>query len=440
MKAASLPWNRFRTGTAALAVGEESTALPEHGSQARREPLIILGAGLAGCWLARLLAERGIGVTLIDANDSVASAASGNPAGIVKPYVTRMPCPAMAFHVQAHASLIHHLHSLPNLARSVSGEEQLRRCGVLQLVNKAYSPSADYRSLDTEQADTIAGLALNSPALHFADSGWLNPGQLCQSLVAHPGISLECGMRVLGFTRESHSDNNAANQPLWRISLHKGQPRWTTRLVLACGAAINTFEQTGTLPVVAARGQMSRFALRSGSAAPRCVINGKHYLIPDGDTVVVGATFDRGVHHVKLSDEDHARNLAGLRATVSAIQVHEQALSGRAGVRATTPDRLPIAGPAPDMSRVNEAYAELKHGRAQEQYPSLPCHEGLYLLGGLGSRGIVTAPLAAEWLADRLMSDDDKAVIPSSGVDWVDLLNPARFRLRDLKRGIVERT
>ena len=218
MKAASLPWNRFRTGTAALAANEHPTVLPEHGSQARREPLIILGAGLAGCWVARLLAERGIRVTLMDANDSVASAASGNPAGIVKPYVTRMPCPAMAFHVQAHACLTSHLRSLPDLARNASGEEQLRRCGVLQLVNKAYSPSADYRSLNAEQAGTMAGLAMNSPALHFADSGWLNPAQLCQSLVAHPGISLECGMRVLGFTRESHSDSDAVHQPLWRIS------------------------------------------------------------------------------------------------------------------------------------------------------------------------------------------------------------------------------
>jgi tRNA 5-methylaminomethyl-2-thiouridine biosynthesis bifunctional protein len=50
-------------------------------------------------------------------------------------------------------------------------------------------------------------------------------------------------------------------------------------------------------------------------------------------------------------------------------------LSGRAGIRAATADRMPLAG---------------------------ALGEGLYVLGGLGSRGFVTAPLLGEHIAAQV--------------------------------------
>ncbi|MGQ7845067.1 FAD-dependent 5-carboxymethylaminomethyl-2-thiouridine(34) oxidoreductase MnmC [Granulosicoccus sp. 3-233] len=435
MRPTCKPWNRFHTATSALRASDKTSPLPERGPRAQLDPLIILGAGLAGCWLARLLAERGIRVRLLEAGDTVANGASGNPAGIAKPHVTRSPCRAMDFHVQAHTCLRRHLQTLTGLSRTASGTRRLTECGVLQLVNKAYPPSPHYQSLNADQVTGMAGFAVGSPALHFADGGWLNPGELCRSLVAHPNIDLELGTRVLEFSNQGvHSGD-----PLWRLGLQDDSHCWTRRLVLACGTALKGFEQTRSLPLVPARGQLSRFALRDGSPRPRCVINGKHYLIPDGDTIVVGASFQRDICHDHVLAEDHAHNLTGLRSMLPAIRVHDKALSGSAGVRTTTPDRLPVAGPAPDLPRVEKVYADLRHGRSPAHYPSLPCHSGLYLLGGLGSRGIITAPLAAEWLADRLMQEDDEPTQPEADSDWADLLNPARFRLRDLRRGVTAR-
>src|SRR5262249_23149287 len=73
--------------------------------------------------------------------------------------------------------------------------------------------------------------------------------------------------------------------------------------------------------------------------------------------------------------EDHARNLKtlaeglpGLAAAAEGLPLH-----GRAAVRATTFDRMPVAG----------ALAE----------------PGLFVLGGLGSRRLRNAPLPAEHIA-----------------------------------------
>ena len=49
-------------------------------------------------------------------------------------------------------------------------------------------------------------------------------------------------------------------------------------------------------------------------------------------------------------------------------------MRARAAVRATTPDRLPLAGAVPGQA-------------------------GLFVLGGLGSRGFCAAPLLAEYVA-----------------------------------------
>ena len=415
------PWNTIESSLVPL--DNRERRLTESDTTNGIEPIIIMGAGLAGCWLARLLAEQGIVVHLIDAQVGVANGASGNPAGIVKPYVTRTPCLAMDFHIEAHKCLLRQLESKPELRQ---GNNLFNTIGVLQMVEQAYPASTHYNCLDSTGTQAIAGISLNGKALHFQDSGWLNPSALCRALARHPSIVLSTECRVSAISRS----NQPTQQPCWQVSIQNGRDLQASRLVLACGNALNEFPQTQLLPIVAARGQISRFTVKPDSTVPRCVINGKHYVIPDGESVLVGATFDRDIVDDRIHPQDHARNLEGLRETVPSLQVHETALAGYAGVRATTPDRLPLVGPAPDMERVDTVYADLKHGRAMHQYPALPCHEGLFLLGGLGSRGIVTAPLAATILADMLTGKNT-----ASWDRWAPLLNPARFRIRDLKRG-----
>lgn len=392
------------------------------------EPVMVLGAGLAGCWTARLLAEHGVPVRLIDSHDEVAQSASGNPAGIVKPYVTRTPCLAMDFHVAAHQFLLQQLDSKPDLHQSTTREAFFNDIGVLQLVEQAYPDSAHYDSVSRVEAQSLAGIAMAGGALHFTDSGWLNPGELCRCLVRHPGITLTNGCTISGIDRIQGPSQKAC----WQLTTAEGKQYQTRRLVLACGSALNGFQQTRALPITAARGQISRFRLTDETPRPQCVINGKHYIIPDGDTVLVGATFDRGIVDERVNLQDHSRNLSGLQQTAPSLRVHETAVAGYAGVRATTPDRLPMVGPAPDTEQIASVYADLKHGRPLHQLPALPCHEGLYLLGGLGSRGIVSAPLAANILTRLMMQPRTE-----SWTRWGPLLNPARFQIRDMKRGKV---
>ncbi|MGI4858349.1 MAG: tRNA (5-methylaminomethyl-2-thiouridine)(34)-methyltransferase MnmD, partial [Janthinobacterium lividum] len=62
---------------------------PPRAAVAARREAIVIGAGMAGCAIAERLAARGWQVNLIDQGTGPATAASGNPAGVFHPMITR---------------------------------------------------------------------------------------------------------------------------------------------------------------------------------------------------------------------------------------------------------------------------------------------------------------------------------------------------------------
>lgn len=394
----------------------------------------IIGAGLAGCWMARILAERDIQVSLFEKNTHVALEASGNPVGIVKPYVTRSISSGMSFHCRAHEFLLDRLAKL-----NLESAADLHRCGVLQLVHSAYQNSRYYDCMSSEASTQFTGLDINSAALLFNASGWLNPNALCNALVKHANIKLHIGFELCAVEESSDNTNH-------RLLFSNNEQISSRHSVFTMGAAIELLPGQKNIPLTPARGQISRFSLASKSDKLKCVVNGKHYAIPSNDSVYVGATFDRGNTNTEVTDTDHASNLAGLHQLLPDLKVDPNAVEGFAAIRATTPDRLPLVGPLPDFSLASETYHDIRHGKALQTYPHLPCKPGFYVIAGLGSRGIVTAPLCAQLLTNYLLnemgdqSQPDGMALSGSDEgdtplhDWSALLNPARFLIRQLKR------
>jgi tRNA 5-methylaminomethyl-2-thiouridine biosynthesis bifunctional protein len=335
----------------------------------------------------------------------------------------------MRFHTDAYAFLLHQLKHL-----KLTSSCRFNDCGVLQLTHNRYPESEHYQLLNAEQGSRLAGVEINCRSLYFANSGSLNPAKLCRELVKHPLVAFEPGTRVHEIQPcKQQFDAKPAQEKGWRLHCAGDRTIHTRQIVLANSHTISQFAQTAHLPLIPARGQISRFGLIDPSSTPQCIISGRHYVIPDGRTVLTGATFERDTRDNMIRDCDHRSNLAGLSALFPNLSVNPMAVDGWAGVRATTPDRLPLVGPLADYSATQQVYASIRHGLPLKNYPSLPQIGGLFVLGGLGSRGIVTAPLAAKALADFLTAGN-------TGCDggllrqWVHLVNPVRFQIRALKR------
>jgi tRNA 5-methylaminomethyl-2-thiouridine biosynthesis bifunctional protein len=102
---------------------------------------------------------------------------------------------------------------------------------------------------------------------------------------------------------------------------------------------------------------------------------------------------------------------------------------GRAAIRCSSPDHLPLVGAVPDIMAQKQQYNEL--------YKSLPLHRysqatdipNLYMMGALGFRGLTSAPLLAEVLASQVSAQ----AMPMAH-DLLNALNPNRFLIRDLIR------
>jgi glycine/D-amino acid oxidase-like deaminating enzyme len=99
------------------------------------------------------------------------------------------------------------------------------------------------------------------------------------------------------------------------------------------------------------------------------------------------------------------------------------------GVRAASPDHLPLTGPVCGEAAFTRAFEDIRHGPLARVWPPCPYEPGRWCSIGHGSHGMLTAPLAAELIADlafgtpRCLTDE---LLP--------FLLPQRFALRNLRR------
>ena len=229
----------------------------------------------------------------------------------------------MSFYYAAHSLLLNKLKQF-----NLEAAAQFTSCGVLQLVEKPFAESEFYSNLTPLEASEIAGVSLSSSALNFSRAGWLNPKQLCSNLVNHPLIKLELGRDIINIKDSeaqqpddpssnlniSHADASETEiRSTHKLDFIQGKSEYAEHIVLTTGAANNLLPDSEHLPITAARGQISRFALCEKSELPNSVVSGKHYVIPDGNSLLVGASFHRGKTDTHISKIDHAANLAGLR-------------------------------------------------------------------------------------------------------------------------------
>jgi tRNA 5-methylaminomethyl-2-thiouridine biosynthesis bifunctional protein len=404
---------------------------------ARTGHAAIIGAGLAGTHMAYALGRRGWRTTIVDKHPGVAGEASGNSVGVLMPRLTAAENLDGRFYARAWRMALDQLEEIADAGLPVERD----RCGVLQL---AIDSSDDTRlkaiaalgavpppllfHVNAEEASDIAGCSLPYSALYFPHGGWLNPQLLCRAL-AHDSAFI--GGTAVASIQHTHG--------VWQLLDADGRTITSAdAVILANAMSATTLAQTAWLPLSARRGQISFAAASATSRKLHCVLAYGGYLTPaHRGRHCLGATFDwtdDPLGPQAVVPQDHARNYEDLARALPDVAAHIAPLSpdawdGRAAIRCTTPDHLPVAGAVPDQMAYLQAFAELRHGHPWTRYESAAYQPGLYVIAGLGARGLVAAPLAAELVACQITGE------PAPVERDVALaLHPARFLIRDLKR------
>lgn len=372
--------------------------------------IAVIGAGVAGASLARALKGAGFNPSVYDAFGA-ASGASGNPAGLVMPRLDLGDTPAGRFHAQAY---IHTLQLIEQLQRT--GERIFNPCGVLHHAGNDKERERQLKLL--EQYALPAGwIEQRDEGLFFPQGGVIDPPAFVRALLGEAPLTTEKVRRL------EKSDNG------WRVLTGAAQDEFDA-VVLANGLNALRFADARTLPLGGSAGQIDWFP---DATAPEHAHAFGPYAAPAPNSgVVIGATYAPvGIGaEARFTAEATASNIAAVARTMPelASSLDPATSRPRASVRCTTPDRLPVVGPLPDWAFYGAAYDDLRLGK-QKDYPPARMREGLYILTGLGSRGLVTAPLAAAIIAAEMTGAPSPVDI---GV--AEALHPARFFIRDYKR------
>ncbi len=380
------------------------------------ETALIIGAGLAGCACARTLAGSGFTCKLYDRNADLAAATSAVPAAIHQPHLTRTDQLRRRYYLAAYKRSLTEF-SAPEY------QSLYHRTGLLKLVDDVDSWS-DHHSWERHSqtsASLLAGTTVASEALYLKDAGWISPHALCTHWVTtDASISFHGGTEISGLRRTMSG---------WLLLDAQGKTIDESRLViLANGGQMTRFDATSHFPLQALRGQMSFFDGPDLLPPAAPIISGKGYILPGKSGFWSGATHQRDNTSVTTSVADDLKNAAQVNALLPDLLPPNQATTSWAGVRCTTPDRLPLIGAAPDASFYRQAYADLHHGRTNQSFPKAQFEDGLFVIGGFGSRGVIHSLHAATALCGIIQAEHS---VPP---EFLAATHPGRFLLRQLRR------
>lgn len=385
---------------------------------------IVVGAGLAGAAATHSLTSRGWRITLVDAAPRPAAGASSLHAGCFHPLVARDDSLLARL---TRAAFLHALDAWRELERR-GHPIAWARCGLLQLSRKAGDeaalhaaidelglPATFVEAVDASEGSRRIGWPIDRAGAWFPEGGWAKAPSIVRA-------QLDEAMASAGSTflpaRRVHALAKTADG--WRALAEGGATiAEASVVVLANAADIARLAPLGA-PIRSVRGQAS-YVPASLLAAPKAVLIGNGYVLPDVDgTIVVGSSYDVESCDPNPTVEAHAGNLARLAALAGPATAGLDAagLDGGVGFRAVVADRLPVVGPLPDAAA---------HARGEGEIPAM---DGLYAIGAFASRGLTWSALAGEILACSVAGEPAPVEI-----DLARAVDPGRFLRRARRRG-----
>ena len=358
---------------------------------------VVVGAGLAGTLVAERLAARGWQVDLADARPARSAAA----VGLVRPIANLRDAINAQLSRSAFLYALQHYRALQHDGYHL----QWNRCGALQLaaddeecarfeaIARAHSyPASFLEFVDAKRACELAGREVRRGGWWFPDGALVSPESLAIASLARAGARVR---RIMERRTERLEREGAS----WRALDAEGRViAEAPTLVLANAADAKRLMPEARLALTSVRGQVT-YLPPSPSRALDIVVSGVGYVapLPEGGHCV-GASYRHDDADAQVRASDHLENLERAEAMLPGFSANLQphSLDGWTGFRTTVPDRLPIFGPT--------------------------ATEGLHAATGLGSRGLLWAPLGAELLASQL--EGEPLPLPR---DLAGAISPRRF-------------
>ncbi len=363
------------------------------------ESVAIIGAGIGGACAAHAFTQRGCKVTVLDTGPAPGAGASGNATALVMPRLDATDTPEARSFIaawlrarQLYATLSPDAATqLPATRRPRNEREQQRFTKLL-----ADPPLGERFLVPLDTGDPASGYTLPN------------------AIAIRPAAALEhllsaAHQRFGAAATSVEPDDTGAT-----ITLTTGETLHADLVVICAGHEIASLNLPNAPSVTPRLGQLE--CAPSATSNARAITDGGYAVEAFGD-LVFGSTFEPASGPPEISGAARHQNLetlARLRPDLDPSNIAAAATS-RAAIRATTPDRLPFAGPATQTQK------------APDHDPTPVT--SIQLIGGLGARGFLWAPLLADLIAARAFAEP----LPVEN-NIAALLDPDRFRQRAARK------
>lgn len=348
--------------------------------------VLVIGGSLAGAFAARSLAERGLSVTVLERQHLV-----GGELPTLSPRLAALQ-PKVSAMIDNNGRWLREGYAMAR--RLLATDDALAKrsgwqaCGTVQLAvddraerrlrrfGDQFGTGGLCQWIDSEQTESVCGVALPFPGVWIPGAGVIRPAGLCAGLLDHPNIAVQDGVTVSTLSRDGSA---------WQVLNDAGDAWQADCVVLANAMQAMQLEQTAHLDLRPVRGQVTLLdaAAKAGPLSDlRCPVFYGGYILPAVDGVQsVGASFVPDDTDTQWRDTEHAEvcdKLARVLPDESARLREIENPSGWVGLRVTTKN--------------HRCYAE-------------QVDDGLYVSLGHGSHGIASAARAADHLAALLSID-----------------------------------
>ena len=344
--------------------------------QSTPQRVSVFGAGIAGCTVARHLADQGVQVQMFDPN-GVASGGSKMDVSALHCRLLGDSSPGAEFRARAfHYARSYH----PNFPGfSATGAVQLAmndgELSKIRRIAKVYAPDSsatqNWLTYLDEQTLTddfqLAGLG----ALVFPSAAIIDLPQLCHGLMDHPNIE---------FVKQPGVETD--QQPF----------------IVACAGASKNFANTQSLEIGEMYGQLDWIKPVTQARIPMPIV-GNGYVIPGDKEWTVGSSYE---YEPWTSVEASTSNINKNRRFIGNGKM--TSLRHKRAPRCVSSDREPVVGKLSDMGWISTAH---------------------------GSMGTSSAPMAAAMISSQLLG----WIAPVSQRVETNL-SPQRFIARQARRGV----
>ncbi|MFT6985404.1 MAG: tRNA 5-methylaminomethyl-2-thiouridine biosynthesis bifunctional protein [Psychromonas sp.] len=394
----------------------------------------IIGGGIASACLATALIKRGYNVTLYCKDASLSAGASANEQGALYPLLNGEHDALSQLFANAFLFTRNYVEQIAEshpFAFDFSGLLQLYydpiSAAKLDRIIAAQFPKRLVTHKSSEQSNTIADIDIGQQSLYYPLAGWLSPKQMVNAVFDK---ALQSGKLTLLFNHKLQSFTDT--QQGWKLNFAKHSVEHPL-LVLASGFDTLAFRQCAAIPLSAARGQVTHVSSTKQLSPLKVPICHEGYLTPAyNQNHCMGATFKRHVTEQAFSQQEQTENKQKLakcipgKNWVEQIDISHQ--KATVGIRCTSRDHFPYVGAIPDYAATKAFYHN-----AQKSFngDNAPFHNNLYMLTGLGSRGLCSAPLLAEMLAAQICHEPlpmSKVILKSlqGNRQWVNYLKKGK--------------